>query len=433
MQAGGMRWSAMEETSVVTVFLRNGAEVLLLRRSDAVGSYSGRWGAVAGHAEGAPDAQAIEEIEEETGIPGDAVSFVRRGERFPVTDPALDTRWLVTPYLFDADHREVTTNEETTIAEWAPPIEILRRETVPDLWTSYWRVAPTVETVRADAEHGSAYLSVRALEVLRDGGALAVERGEGDWDHLAKTAQGLLDARPAMAAVVNRVNRVLSTASAERTPAAVERAATEAIDAALAADRRAAETASEVLDDERVVTLSRSGTVLQAFDIGDPAEITVTESRPGGEGISVAEDLAAGDQDVTLTSDANLPGAVGSASVCVFGADTVLSDGAVVNKVGSRSLALAAQDEGVPCYAVCASDKIAADDRPHIEPGDPSTLYDGAAPLTVDNPVFEVVPDRLLDGVVTEAGTLDADRIASIAGVHAERSRWRASEPAVEE
>lgn len=66
----------MNETHVVTCFLRYRGEVLLLHRSDAVGSYAGQWGAVAGHAEGDPDGAAREEIAEETGL-DDAVSFVR--------------------------------------------------------------------------------------------------------------------------------------------------------------------------------------------------------------------------------------------------------------------------------------------------------------------------------------------------------------------
>ena len=41
----------MDERAVVTVFLRNAGQVLLLRRSEDVGSYSGKWGGVAGHAE----------------------------------------------------------------------------------------------------------------------------------------------------------------------------------------------------------------------------------------------------------------------------------------------------------------------------------------------------------------------------------------------
>jgi len=38
-------------TEVVTAFLRHGPDVLLFERSDAVGSYPGRWGGVAGHAD----------------------------------------------------------------------------------------------------------------------------------------------------------------------------------------------------------------------------------------------------------------------------------------------------------------------------------------------------------------------------------------------
>ena len=44
----------MDERSVVTCFLRHGTEMLLVRRSDAVSSYRGRWGGVSGYAEGTP-------------------------------------------------------------------------------------------------------------------------------------------------------------------------------------------------------------------------------------------------------------------------------------------------------------------------------------------------------------------------------------------
>lgn len=417
----------MDETPVVTVFLRNDSEVCLLRRSEAVGSYAGRWGAVAGHAEGSPDAQALEEIREETGMDPETVTFVRRGERFAVDDPSLDTRWLVTPYLFDVDGRDVETNEETAEVEWVHPPAILRRETVPELWESYWRVAPTVATVRADDEHGSAYLSMRALDVLRDTAALAVEGERGDWTSLVATARALLDARPSMAAVRNRVNRVMATAIPERRPEAVEQAAMAAIDEALAADREASVAARSTVADEDVVTISRSGTVLRALITGDPDSVTVAESRPGGEGVDVAETLAEAGLDVALTTDANVPAAVEDATVCLFGADAVLPDGTVVNKVGSRSVALAAADADVPCYAVGANDKIATERRVDLPDGDPTGLYDGDVSLAVLNPTFEFVPARLLDGVVTEAGVLDPDRISALSTVHAAREAWQAA------
>ncbi|WP_136716712.1 NUDIX domain-containing protein [Halorientalis salina] len=422
----------MADTHVVTCFLRNRGAVLLFRRSEAVGSYAGQWGAVAGHVaerDGAsdrdPEQAARQEIAEEADL-ADAVSLVRRGQSFPVEDADRGTRWVVHPFLFDCEHRSVTTNEETAEYEWVPPTEILRRETVPDLWTSYDRVRPTVETVAADRDHGAAYLSVRALETLRDEAALAVEHGTGDWDTLAALARELLAARPSMTVVENRVNRVMAAAADDRTPGAVEEAAHDAIADALAADDTAAEAAGERLADARVATLSRSGTVSTALARGDPESVLVAESRPGGEGVGVAERLAADGVDVTLVSDAGLAWALadGDYDAVLFGADTVLPDGSVVNKVGSRAAALAGAHEDIPVYAVAASDKISPGTEPMLESADSETVYDGDADLDVSVPLFDVTPAELLDGVVTERGLLDGEDVRAIADEHSARRDW---------
>ncbi|WP_459192996.1 NUDIX domain-containing protein [Halosimplex sp. J119] len=435
----------LTETHVVTVFLRNGSDVLLLRRSDAVGSYSGRWGAVAGHAEGDPDAAARQEIREETGIdPETATTLVRRGDPFAVTDTDLGTRWVVHPYLFDCESRAVDTNEETAEFEWAPPTDVLRRESVPDLWTSYDRVRPTPASIATDADHGAAYLSLRALEVLRDEAALAAsggaERGTG-WTELATTAEELLDARPAMAVATNRVNRAVSRASDDRTPAALEAAAHEGIERADAADADAAALAADRLPD-RIATLSRSGTVAAALERADPDAVLVAESRPGREGVGTAERLAtATDAEVTLTTDAALADRLAATDIeaVVVGADTVLPDGRVLNKVGTRAAAVAAASEGIDCFVVAASDKIAPAERdshgdgavddapvqPDREERDPAEVYDGDADLQVANPTFDVTPAALVDVLVTERGILDTDGIAEVTAEHSELANWQ--------
>jgi len=158
-------------TPVVTCVLRNEGEVLLFRRSDAVGSHRGLWGVVAGHADGDPDAAARQEVREEMGVDPDRLALVRTGEPFEVGDE--EGEWLVHPSLFDCPTRAVEHNRETEGLEWAPPTAILRRETVPRLWMSSDRVRPRVETVAGDTDHGAAYVSVRALEVLRDEAAVA--------------------------------------------------------------------------------------------------------------------------------------------------------------------------------------------------------------------------------------------------------------------
>jgi translation initiation factor 2B subunit (eIF-2B alpha/beta/delta family)/isopentenyldiphosphate isomerase len=469
----------MDETRVVTCFLRNRGEVLLLRRSEEVGSYPDEWGGVAGHAEGDPDtggrtassepsladaredAAAREEIAEETGLL-EACTLARAGVAFEFTDDDLDTRWVVHPYCFDCERRDVETNWESTDAEWVHPTEILRRDTVPNLWTAYSRVGPTVRQVAEDDEHGSAYLSVRALEVLRDrAGSFAErapQRGENDergattrerepdadrWPHLAAVAERLLSARPSMAAVGNRVNRAMAAASDATggddasdgsgvNAAAVERAAREGIERAYRADEAAAENAAEEIRGERVLTLSRSGTALDALPAAE--HVFVAESRPAREGVEVAERLAAsgGNSDgsgpaVTLHTDAAIASVLATEDVeCVLvGADAILPDGRVVNKTGTRGAALAAEREDVPTYAVAASDKVRTDDTVHQEEGDPGEVYDGDAEIDALNPTFDATPADAISGVVTERGVLDEAEIADVVEELRELSAWR--------
>src|SRR6056297_1176811 len=242
----------MDETHVVTCFLRNRGEVLLLRRSEEVGSYPGEWGGVAGHAEGDPDRAARDEIAEETGLL-DACALARAGVTFTFEDEDLDTEWTVHPYLFDCERRDAETDWETSEFEWVHPTEMLRRETVPNLWASYSRVGPTIQQVAEDSDHGSAYLSVRALEILRDRAGSFAERDGAGWTQLVAVAEQLLDARPSMAVVANRVNRAMAAAasaiaddgdsSADESATnaeAVERAAREGIERAYRADEKAA-------------------------------------------------------------------------------------------------------------------------------------------------------------------------------------------------
>ncbi|GGM70215.1 translation initiation factor 2B subunit (eIF-2B alpha/beta/delta family) [Halarchaeum rubridurum] len=413
----------MEETHVVTVFLRNGTDVLLFRRSDDVGSYAGRWGAVAGHAEGDPDAQARVEVREETGIdPETDTTLARAGDPFPVTDDERGTRWVVHPYLFDCDTRDVTPNYETTTYEWVSPTAIRERETVPRLWTSYDRVRPTVESVRDDGTHGSAYISLRACEVLRDDAAAGA-----DYDALLGTARDLLAARESMAAVANRVHRVVAEADTADADGILA-SATAVLDAALAADDEAAAAAAAEFAGASLLTLSRSGTAFDAVVGATPERVVVAESRTGREGVDTAERLADAGLDVALTTDAAVASLVAAVDAVLVGADTVLRDGSVVNKVGTRAAALAAAEADVPVYAVCATDKIAPEtdpDDPDVEDAPSAELYDGDASLDVVNPLFDVTPASLVTGVVTEDGVLDEAGVESAAADLAALRDWQ--------
>ena len=279
---------------------------------------------------------------------------------------------------------------------------------------------PLVETVRDDRDHGSAWVAACALSALRDRAADAP-----DLATVAAFARDLRDARPDTAAVANRVNRAMAGAE---TPGEVREAAVSVLHGAARADTRAATVAASLLDGP-VATLSRSGTVLAALR-ETTAPVVVGESRLGREGVATAEAL--GDR-ATLVSDAVLPGTLAglrgrpTAESVLIGADAVSPEGAVHNRTGSYSLALAARDAGVPVRVVAARDKVLATGP--APPGEPSSepsaaLYDGTAPVATATPLFERVPARLVDAVVTERGVLDAADVRSVAADHRAAAAW---------
>ena len=405
---------------VVTCFLRHRGEVLLLRRSEEVGTYQGQWGGVSGYVETEdPEQDAWREIAEETGL-DEAVTLVRVGEPFSFEDVDAGKHWVVHPFLFDCEGRDVRIDWESTQAEWVPPPEILRRETVPRLWTSYDHVAPTLASVRDDRTHGSAYISVRALEVLRDQAArLAHEEADDAWASLRDQAHALLEARPSMVALQNRINRVMHACREEASAEAVEAEAHAGIDRALEADAASARCAAGFVADRRALTLSRSGTVLHALRQAEPppSAVFVAVSGPQGEGVAVAETLARADLSVTLLPDAAMAAVFEREEVDVLlvGADTLLRGGHVVNKIGTHLAALAAKQHYIPVYAVAATDKVRTDNEPHLEDADPTTLYDGSVDLGRFNPLFEVTPARFFSGIITEDGVLAPVEIEEVA------------------
>ena len=415
----------MASRDVVTCVLRHGTDVLLVRRSDAVESDLGRWAGVSGSATAAdPEAAARRVIDRTVGLL-DAATLVRSAD--PLTAPAQDrgTERRVHPFLFDCGATDVDPSEEIAAHEWVQPPTILERDTVPALWPTYRAVAPSVDSVSSDTDHGSAYVSLRALEVLRDAAAAAVtdDRTAAERDAataVLETAADLRSARPTMGVVRTRIDRVL--ADADTAPAALRDRTAAACERAVAVDDEAAAAAADRVGD-RVLTLSRSGTVLSALRRAAPAAVVVAESRPAREGVGVAETLAADGLDVALCVDAAVAHIVDAERLdtVLVGADTVFADGTVINKVGTRPAAMAAADAGADCYAVCATDKIVPDSDVELESGPPGAVHEDPEGFAVRNPTFEATPPGLITAVVAEDGLLSPDDVAAVATDHAAR------------
>jgi len=225
----------------------------------------------------------------------------------------------------------------------------------------------------------------------------------------------------------NRIHRVMHASQPELAPGTVEINAHEGIDRALTVKTEVARTAAERIENARVLTLSRSGTVVQALRHGAPTSLTVATSRPGGEGVEVAEALANEGHDVSLCPDAACASllADGAIDLVLVGADAVHPSGAVVNKVGTRGIALAARHEDVPFYAACATDKVSVEASGSNETTDRQPVYDGPEDLEVQSPRFDVTPSSLVTGgIITERGLLTPADVDDVADQLKGRQTW---------
>ncbi len=131
----------LKEKRVVTCFLESNGEILILRRSEQVGSYRGRWAGVSGYVEKTADEQALIEIEEETSLWGEDLKLLKRGKPLPIKDEGLGIKWVVHPYLFHIkDRGKIKIDWEHKEIRWIQPKDIDNYQTVPMLKETLARV-----------------------------------------------------------------------------------------------------------------------------------------------------------------------------------------------------------------------------------------------------------------------------------------------------
>jgi 8-oxo-dGTP diphosphatase len=134
----------LRPTHVITCILlrtdQQETRILLVRRSQKVGSYRGRWAGVSGFVEPnvTPDEQAYTELQEETSLQRDQVRMLRRGAVVEYSDAKLGRHFYIHPFLFEALTPElVRIDWEATEMRWIDPSELSSFETVPKLQEVY--------------------------------------------------------------------------------------------------------------------------------------------------------------------------------------------------------------------------------------------------------------------------------------------------------
>ncbi len=160
------------------------------------------------------------------------------------------------------------------------------------------------------------------------------------------------------------------------------------------------------------------GVIRAAWYSGKKIRVIATETRPVLQGARLTVwELKKEGIPVTLITD-NMVGYVmskGMVNKVIVGADRILSDGHVINKIGTYMIALCAKRHGIPFYVAAPTSTIDVEttvDRVVIEHRDPNEVrYVMGKLITVEdvevlNPAFDVTPPDLVSAIITEKGVI---------------------------
>jgi methylthioribose-1-phosphate isomerase len=258
-------------------------------------------------------------------------------------------------------------------------------------------------------------------------------------DDLQSAAAVLKSARPTAVNLAWAVDRVMRAAysvngSADNVRSAVLYEAQKLADEDVEINKRMAEHGAELIEDGDTIIHhcntgalatvdwgTALGVIRTAHEQGKHIHVLVDETRPRLQGARLtAWELEQYGIPYEIISD-NMSGyflKAGKAQKVFFGADRVAANGDVANKIGTYMLALAAHDNGVPAYAVVPTSTIdlslAHGDLIPIEERNADEVLgiqfhgEPVAPTNAKarNPAFDVTPNRLIKGIVTENGVV---------------------------
>lgn len=158
------------------------------------------------------------------------------------------------------------------------------------------------------------------------------------------------------------------------------------------------------------------GVIRAAAESGKKIRVIATETRPLLQGSRLtAFELSRDNIPVTLITD-NMVGYIigkGLVKEIIVGADRIVKD-AVINKIGTLTIAVVAKRYGVPFYVAAptstfdlkhSSDQVFIEERK----GDEVTHFQKqVAPMNVAviNPAFDATPLELVSAIITERGVL---------------------------
>ncbi|TFG10483.1 S-methyl-5-thioribose-1-phosphate isomerase [Candidatus Heimdallarchaeota archaeon] len=154
-----------------------------------------------------------------------------------------------------------------------------------------------------------------------------------------------------------------------------------------------------------------TGIILEAHRQGKDIQVFCTETRPRYQGRITAKELVDAGITTTQVVDSAMRWVINrhDVDIIITGADSITSQGTVINKIGTRLLALAAEEMDIPFYSAINLLKYDPETSigklSEIEMRESKEIWENPPEgLNFLNPAFETVSHDLIDGIISEAG-----------------------------
>jgi methylthioribose-1-phosphate isomerase len=169
------------------------------------------------------------------------------------------------------------------------------------------------------------------------------------------------------------------------------------------------------------------GVIRAAVESGKKLQIFADETRPFLQGSRLtAWELMKDNIPTTLISD-NMAGAImrqGKINAVVVGADRIAANGDVANKIGTYTVAILAREHGIPFYVAAPistvdlntadGSQIPIEQRASTEVTHLAGKQIAPDGVGVENPAFDVTPNRYVTAIITERGVARPPYAASL-------------------
>jgi len=137
---GRINYSKSNKAAVVTVFIKNKDEILLLKRSDEVRTYKNKWNTVAGYLDELKpiDEKALEELKEEIGLNPESITSLKTGKPFKIFDSKIRKTWFVHPILVKVKNKpKIRLDWEHSDYKWVKSKDLVKFDIVSNLSKSF--------------------------------------------------------------------------------------------------------------------------------------------------------------------------------------------------------------------------------------------------------------------------------------------------------